>query len=201
MTLDYEQLRRRRSVDCEFTRASTQATSSVVRFCKLLDMRCSGRRDSGSFISVKSFTARLELVPHGGQYVVVPAELAEAEGLRHAARVRGTVNGAAYRSSLMKYSGIFHLGLHKAALAEAGVKSGARVKIRIELDDEPLPTDSVPQDLARALKRNPPAGAAWKVLRPSAKREHVKSVVEAKKPETRSRRIEKVIVSLTTGRG
>ena len=144
----------------------------------------------------KAFTAQLEPVPHGGHYVIVPAEVAEAVGVRHGARVRGTVNGAAYRSSLMKYSGVFHLGVHKATLAEAGVEAPAIVRVSIELDDEPLPTDTVPPDLARALKQERRAAQAWQTLRPSARREHVKSVLEAKKPETRARRIEKIIAAL-----
>jgi hypothetical protein len=145
---------------------------------------------------VKSFTAKLEPVPHGGHYVLVPAAVARAEGLEHGARVRGTVNGAAYRSALMKYSGIFHLGVHKATLAEARVKAPARVKVTIELDREKLPSDTVPADLRRALKRNNAATTAWKTLRPSLRREHVQSVIGAKKPETRARRIEKIVASL-----
>jgi len=98
---------------------------------------------------MQSFRAKLEPVPHGGHYVAVPAGVAEAAGLRHAARVRGTVNGAPYRSSLMMYSGVFHLGVHRATLAAAGAKPPARVTVTIELDDEPLPTDTVPEDASR----------------------------------------------------
>ena len=144
----------------------------------------------------KSFIAKLQPVPHGGHYVVVPPQIAEAAGFRHAARVRGTVNGAAYRSSLVMYGGIFHLGVHKATIAEAGVKPPARVKVSIEADDEPLPTDVVPTDLVRALKRTPRAAGVWKTLRPSRKREHVQSLLSAKKPETRARRLAKIVLSL-----
>jgi hypothetical protein len=147
---------------------------------------------------MKPFRAKLQPVPHGGQYVVVPAKTAEQAGLKHAARVRGTVNGAPYRSSLMKYSGIFHLGVHKATLAKADVAPGARVEVTIELDDELLPTDVVPDDLAKGLKKNKDAAAAWRVLRPSRKREHVKHIVEAKKPETRARRLGQILETLTS---
>ena len=95
------------------------------------------------------FKATLEPVPHGGLFVVVPAKTAAAAGLKYGARVRGTVNGAPYRSSLMKYSGVFHLGVHKATQ-----------------------------------------------LSPAHKREHVKQVIEAKKPETRARRIAATVAAL-----
>jgi hypothetical protein len=38
-----------------------------------------------------SFSAKLEPVPHGGHYVLVPEEVAVKAGLKHGARVRGTV--------------------------------------------------------------------------------------------------------------
>jgi hypothetical protein len=149
---------------------------------------------------VKAFTAQLEPAPRGGHYVVVPPKVAEAEGLQHGARVRGTLNATGYRSSLMKYGGVFYLGVHKATLAGASVEPPARVKVSIELDDEPLPADTTPADLAQALKGTPRAAAAWEALRPSAKREHVKSVVDAKKSETRARRIEKIVAALALRR-
>jgi bifunctional DNA-binding transcriptional regulator/antitoxin component of YhaV-PrlF toxin-antitoxin module len=148
---------------------------------------------------VNAFRAELQLVPHGGQYVVVPEKVATRTGLKHGVRVRGTVNGVPYRSSLMKYSGIFHLGVHKATLAKAGAKGGDRVLVTIELDREPLPTDTVPDDLAAALKKSSKARAAWKTLRPSLKREYVKSISSAKKPETRSRRVKQTLVELAEG--
>jgi hypothetical protein len=145
------------------------------------------------------FRARLRPVPHGGQFVVVPADVAARAALVHGARVRGHVNGAAYRSSLMKYSGVFHLGVHKATLAAAGVTPGARVDVTIERDDEPLPTDAVPADLARALAPYATARAAWAALAPARRRGFVAEVLGAKKPETRARRITKIVDTLRAG--
>lgn len=145
------------------------------------------------------FTAKLEPVPHGGLFVVVPAKVAAQAQLAHGARVRGTVNGAAYRSSLMKYSGVFHLGVHKATVEVAGVSRGARVTVTIELDGEPLPTDTVPGDLVAALAHAPKAAATWPKLAPAIRRGYVKSVLDAKKPETRARRIATIVATLRKG--
>lgn len=145
------------------------------------------------------FTAKLEPVSHGGLFVVVPAKVAAAAELTHGARVRGTVDGAPYRSSLMKYAGVFHLGVHKATALAAGVGAGARVKVTIELDDEPLPTDSVPRDLARALANEKKAAASWKKLAPAVRRGYVKSVLDAKKEDTRARRVTKIVETLREG--
>ena len=145
---------------------------------------------------MKAFRAKLEPVPHGGCYVVVPPKVAEQARLVHAARVRGTVNGAPYRSSLMKYSGIFHLGVHKATLASAKTALGERVAVTIELDDEPLPTDVIPDDLAAALRRDAQAAAAFAQLRPSLRREFVKQLLTAKRAETRARRLTTILERL-----
>jgi hypothetical protein len=139
------------------------------------------------------FTASLVPVPHGGHYVVVPPEAAEKAKLKHGDRVRGTVGGRAYRSSMMKYSGLFHLGVHKEHLAALGATTGDRLAFTIEVDAEPLPGDEIPPELARALKKNTRARDGFEAMAPSHRREHVKYIVEAKKPETRARRVEKTI--------
>ena len=148
-------------------------------------------------MSAARFRARLEPVSHGGHFVIVPSAVAKRAGLGHGARVRGEVNGAPYRSSLMKYSGVFHMGVHKATLATAEAKLGDDVDITIERDTAPLPNDRVPPDLARALKARKGAAEAFAALAPSHRREHVGSVKDAKTPETRARRIAKVVAGIT----
>jgi hypothetical protein len=142
------------------------------------------------------FRARLKPVPHGGCFVIVPPEIAGVAGIRYRDRVRGLVNGVKYRSSLMKYSGVFHMGVHKAALAAAGAVLGDEVEVTIELDTVPLPSDRVPRDLARALKAVEGAAAVFAALAPSRRREYVGSILEAKTADTRERRISKVLMEL-----
>ncbi len=148
---------------------------------------------------MNTFTAKLEPVPHGGLYVVVPANVAADAQLAHGARVRGTVDGVAYRSSLMKYSGIFHLGVHKATVTAAGVAAGTRVNVTIELDDKPLPTDVVPDDLQKALVQEPRAAATWQKLAPAVRRGYVKNVIDAKHQQTRVRRVARIVETLRKG--
>ncbi|HEX6839487.1 MAG TPA: YdeI/OmpD-associated family protein [Polyangia bacterium] len=142
------------------------------------------------------FRARIEPVRGGGHYVIVPDDVAVKAGLAYRARVRGTLGGAAYRSSLMKYSGRYHLGVHKATLAAAGVEAGDTVAITIELDGEPLPGDTLPPELVAAFRKDARARAAWDKLAPSHRREHVKAIDEAKKAETRNARIQRTLKML-----
>ena len=142
------------------------------------------------------FRARIEPVRGGGHYVIVPDDVAAKAGLAYRARVRGTLGGAAYRSSLMKYSGRYHLGVHKATLAAAGVAAGDTVAITVELDDEPLPGDTLPPELVAAFRENARARAAWDKLAPSHRREQVKAIDEAKKAETRNARVQRTLKML-----
>jgi uncharacterized protein YdeI (YjbR/CyaY-like superfamily) len=81
---------------------------------------------------------------------------------------------------------------HRAA---AGVSGGDTVDVELELDTSPREV-AVPADLAAALAK---AGRskAFADLAPSYRKEHVRSVEEAKAPETRARRIAKIVQQLT----
>lgn len=145
---------------------------------------------------MQRFKARLESIRGGGHFVVVPPAVAEAAGLAYGVRVRGTVGTTAYRSSLMKYAGIFHMGVHKATMEAAGVHAGDVIDVHIEIDDQPLPADTVPKDLKKAIDASADAKAGWAATSPSHRREYVKHVTEAKKPETRAKRIAATVASL-----
>ena len=51
----------------------------------------------------------------------------------------------------------------------------------------------IPDDLAAALKSDAETLAMWDKLRPSCQRGYVRLVTEAKKPQTRQRRIERAL--------
>jgi uncharacterized protein YdeI (YjbR/CyaY-like superfamily) len=54
----------------------------------------------------------------------------------------------------------------------------------------------MPDDLRQALARVPWADTEWGHLAPSARREHVKNVMEAKQAATRQRRIAAIVDAL-----
>ena len=57
-----------------------------------------------------------------------------------------------------------------------------------------------PADLAGALRRNPKAKAAWAAFSPSHRREYVEWITEAKRPETRAKRIAQTLEWLAEGK-
>jgi uncharacterized protein YdeI (YjbR/CyaY-like superfamily) len=65
---------------------------------------------------------------------------------------------------------------------------------------KPKPALRVPPDLAAALKRNRRAATAWAGFSPSARREYIEWIVEAKRPETRGTRLETTIEWVAQGK-
>jgi uncharacterized protein YdeI (YjbR/CyaY-like superfamily) len=81
-----------------------------------------------------------------------------------------------------------------AALNEAGVKRPAPTRKRIQ---RPV---VVPSDLRAALRANQKALQAFESFSPSHRREYVEWITEAKREETRQRRIDKAIAQITEGK-
>ena len=65
----------------------------------------------------------------------------------------------------------------------------------VELDVAPRAVD-LPDDLSTALAASPTASRAWANLSHSHQRRHVESVLSAKRPETRARRVAATVESL-----
>ena len=70
-------------------------------------------------MSSVTFEAVVESARGGGHVVEVDRALAERIGAKHMTRVRGTLDGAEYRSNVASMGGRFVLGVHKATLAAA----------------------------------------------------------------------------------
>jgi hypothetical protein len=125
----------------------------------------------------------------------VPVEVVEALGGGKRPAVTITVNGHSWRSRVAIMRGRYLLGFSTANRRAAGVATGDEVDVEVALDVEPRVVVE-PPDLTRALDADPAARAAYDRLSYSHRREHVRAIETAKKPETRARRIEAAVVTL-----
>jgi hypothetical protein len=125
----------------------------------------------------------------------VPPEVVEALSQGKRPRVTITINGHSWKSRVAIMHGRFLLGLSNANRQAAGVETGDEVEVELEFDPEPRVV-AEPADLARALNADPIARAAYDRLPDGRKREHVRAIESANKPETRTRRIEKALAAL-----
>jgi uncharacterized protein YdeI (YjbR/CyaY-like superfamily) len=80
-------------------------------------------------------------------------------------------------------------------LNEAGAKAPAARKAA-----SPKTPAAMPEDMATALKRNRAAKAAFDAFPPGAQREYVDWIVEAKRPETRQKRLAQAVEWIAEGK-
>lgn len=123
--------------------------------------------------------------------IEVPPAIVEGFGQGKRPKVSVTLKGYTYRSTVSVMGGRFMLPLAKVHREAAGVKGGDKVEVTLELDTAPREVE-VPKDLAAALKKAG-ARAAFDKLAFTHRKEHVRAIEEAKKPETRASRIEKAV--------
>ena len=148
---------------------------------------------------VKRFRALVERGEGSVCAIQIDFDVEKAFGKRGRVPVRGTLNGAPFRGSLFPMGGCHFMVVNRHLRAAAGVTGGETVPVVMERDDEPR-TIEPPADFARALESNRDAQAAWDKLSYTHRREHVEHVEEARKPETRQRRIEKSVAQLAEGK-
>jgi hypothetical protein len=132
----------------------------------------------------------------GGHAIAVDEARATSLGATHMSRVAGTLNGHPFRSNVVKMGGAFFLGVHKANVDALGLEPGDTVAVLMSLDTEPRGDDTPPAILSKALREDPVAAVTWKNLAPSHRREYVGYIKEAKKDETRARRVKRTIDEL-----
>ncbi|HST20224.1 MAG TPA: YdeI/OmpD-associated family protein [Blastocatellia bacterium] len=149
--------------------------------------------------TTKRFRAVLEKdTDSSATAIAIPFDVEKAYGSRGRVPVRGTLNGFAFRSSVFPMGGGCHwLVVNRDMREGAKIKAGETISVMMERDDEPR-VITPPKDFARALAANKAALAAWDKLSYTHRKEYAKAIEEAKKPETRARRIEKTIAALVT---
>ena len=125
----------------------------------------------------------------------VPPEVVESLGQGKRPPVTITIHAHSWKSRVAIMRGRYLLGLSIANRQAAGVETGDEVEVELEFDPEPRVV-SEPADFASALGADPVARAAYENLPDGRKREHVRAIESAKKPETRARRIEKALAAL-----
>lgn len=136
----------------------------------------------------KTYETRVTGDPDGSSMTALPVPFDAKEVFGKArAPVVVRVGRHEFRSTVCVMGSERFIPLRRSNREAAGVEAGERVKVTLTLDEAPR-TVEAPRDLAAALRK---AGllAAWKKLSFTHQREHVEAIEEAKKVQTRERRI------------
>ncbi|MDQ4125805.1 MAG: YdeI/OmpD-associated family protein [Actinomycetota bacterium] len=144
------------------------------------------------------FQTTVELGGKTATGIEVPPEVVDALGSGKRPAVTVTINGYTYRSTIASMGGRFMLPLSAENRTAAGVAAGDAVDVDVELDTAPR-TVEVPDDLRRALAGDAAAKERFESLPYSHRKEHVRALESAKKPETRERRLAKTLEMLRRG--
>lgn len=106
--------------------------------------------------------------------------------------VKVTINGYTYRSTVSVYGGKYFVPVRKDRQQAAKLKPGDTCRVTIASDNEVRDVEP-PADLRAALAKNAAARARWDKLSFTHKKEHALAIQDAKKPETRARRLRKTL--------
>lgn len=148
--------------------------------------------------SQQRFQTKLLPGGQGGAWplIEIPFNVEERFGSRARIAVKGTINDFPFRTSIFPQGNGTHVMMVNRQMRDgAGAKVGDKVNVLMEPDHSPRLV-AIPGDLRKALGKNKKAQAAFDKLPPSHKRAYVEAILEAKKPETRKRRIENAVKAL-----
>ena len=148
-----------------------------------------------------SIRFKATLVPRGpAAAVVIDDEQVDAVG-EGAKRfpVVATVDGYSWRTTVARMGGEFLVGLNRAVRQEAGVEAGDKVDVTLELDTAPREVE-VPEALSSALAQDPEARAFFDGLAYTHRKEYARWIDEAKRDETRERRVAQALEMLRQGK-
>ena len=149
----------------------------------------------------RSFSAKLERPPGVGTwtFLTIPFDAVEEYGIKGQIRVKGTINGKAYGSSLLPHGdGSHYLVVGKPIRDSVGVTEGTLVQVVLECDTQPRKV-SLPKDFRQALSQDIKVRSAFNKLPFSHQKEYVEWIESAKKPETRLRRINNSMSRISAG--
>lgn len=146
-----------------------------------------------------TFTTVIQNTGKGGAFVEVPFDVEKAFGSKKP-KVKAMIEGVPYRGTLTRMGGPNHiLIIIKEIREKIGRTFGDEVKITVELDAEPRVVE-VPSELAEAFEKKKAARDYFNSLSYSHQREYVGYIIEAKREETRLRRVAQTIETLKKGK-
>jgi len=130
-------------------------------------------------------------------FIAIPFNPNEVWGVKQRHHIRGTINGCEVRGSLGSDGKQFFLPLGAAWRRDNGVEAGATVEV--VLSPEGPQSETLSPDIARALKAEPKAKSFFESLATFYRNTYIKWIESAKRPETRTARIEEMIKLLKAG--
>jgi hypothetical protein len=144
------------------------------------------------------FKATIHAGDGGGAYVIFPFDVEKEFGTKGRVPVNVTFDGVADTSGLFKYGHPQHLiGVSKAIRDQIGKKPGDTLEV-VVWKDEAERVIEIPPELRTVLEREDLL-PFFEKLSYTHRKEYCRWIIDARKPDTRSRRLEKAVELLKKG--
>jgi hypothetical protein len=144
------------------------------------------------------FKARIEAGDGGGAYVLFPYDTEKEFATKGKVPVKATLQGVPYAGSLMRMGCPQHmLGVPKAIRVQLGKSPGDTIDVELWKDDEAR-TLEVPAAFEELMKKEGLL-PAFEKLSYTHRKEYCRWIADAKKEETRLKRLEKAVGMLRNG--
>jgi uncharacterized protein YdeI (YjbR/CyaY-like superfamily) len=140
-----------------------------------------------------TFTTTLQARGPAAAVVLDDEQVAVVGEGRKAFPVQATINGYAWAARVSRMGGEFLVGLRREVREAAGVEAGDSVTVTLALDEAPREVE-VPPALAQALEGD------FDGLAFTHRKEFARWIAEAKKEETRERRVGQALQMLREGK-
>jgi hypothetical protein len=144
------------------------------------------------------FKAKIETGDGGGAHVLFPYDVEKEFGTNGRVAVKATFDGVGYSGSLIKHGYPLHmLGMLKGIREEIGKRPGDMVEVVVWKDEE-VRTVEVSAEFEKLMKKEGLL-TIFEKLSYTHRKEYCRWISEAKKEETKLRRLEKAIEMLKKG--
>lgn len=147
-------------------------------------------------MATQRFRAVLRKSDGGGHLLEVPLDVRDVFGEARPP-VHGTVNGTPFRTRVAVYGGKSYLGFNREIREAAGIGDGDEVEIELGRDEAPRDVE-VNASFAEALEQGG-VRDEFDALSFTHRKEYVRWIDEAKREETRERRLAKAVEMLREG--
>ena len=129
-------------------------------------------------------------------FIEFPYDVEKEFGIRGQVKVRGTFDGVEYRGSLARMGHHCHcLGVTQEVRRRLNKHPGSTVHVVLQKDDAPREI-KIPEDINKLLLLHDDIAILFNSLSYTHKKEYVRWIVDAKKAETRQRRLNKMLEML-----
>lgn len=126
--------------------------------------------------------------------ITIPFDPNVAWGQKERHYLHGTVNGMRLRATLQEEDGDFVISVGAAARRDMQIDIGDTVSVTVEPEGPQL--YNMADDIVTALAAEPEATAFFNSLATHYRKNYVNWIEDAKRPETRAKRIEESVAAL-----